>query len=159
MIELKYFQLSEFDAKDEPGTGRGMKESTLRRLDKMREIYGGKITVRHGFRTKRAAARIKANYAGAVKNSAHEIGYAADIAPTSVKLKTWASWFKFLEAAWAAGFRRFGIMNNTLHVDDDPKRPSPAIWDYTTTDPATYKKAWEWFKIKRDGDGNTNSTE
>ena len=83
MINIKHFNIAEFDAQGEPGTGKHMRVSTLLKLDSAREIYGKPITIRHGFRTVKAAERIRRSYPGAVKNSAHENGYAVDLAPTA----------------------------------------------------------------------------
>ena len=147
MILIKDFKLSEFDSKTAPGTGALMRVGTLLKLQAAREIYGAGITVNHGYRTAADAERIRKAYPGAVPRSAHEQGYAMDIRPTS-GLNHPGDWVKFLEALWDAGFRRFGIMNATVHVDDDPARKTPAIWNYATTQ----GKAWEiiknWYEQK-----------
>ena len=147
MINIKHFNIAEFDAQGEPGTGKHMRVSTLLKLDAAREIYGKPITIRHGFRTVKAAERIRRSYPGAVKNSAHENGYAVDLAPTA-GFKTIEDWLVFLEALWNAGFRRFGIMANTIHTDDDPKRTSPAIWEYSSTSPNVWAVCRHWLDEK-----------
>jgi len=147
MITIKHFSTNEFDAQGEPGTGKHMRVSTLLKLDAAREIYGKPITIRHGFRTVKAAERIRRNYPGAVKNSAHENGYAVDLAPTA-GFRTLEDWLVFLEALWDAGFRRFGIMANTIHTDDDPKRTSPAIWEYSNTTPNVWAVCRHWLDEK-----------
>jgi hypothetical protein len=147
MISIKHFNIAEFDAQGEPGTGKHMRVSTLLKLDSAREIYGKPITIRHGFRTVKAAERIRRSYPGAVKNSAHENGYAVDLAPTA-GFRTLEDWLVFLEALWDAGFRRFGIMANTIHTDDDPKRTSPAIWEYSNTSPNAWAVCRHWLEEK-----------
>ena len=147
MISIKHFNIAEFDAQGEPGTGKHMRVSTLLKLDSAREIYGKPITIRHGFRTVKAAERIRRSYPGAVKNSAHELGYAVDLAPTA-GFRTLEDWLVFLDALWNAGFRRFGIMANTIHTDDDPKRTSPAIWEYSSTSPNVWAVCRHWLDEK-----------
>ena len=147
MISVKNFSVNEFDSQGEPGTGKHMRLCTVLKLEQAREIYGKPITIRHGFRTAKAAERIRRNYPGAVKNSAHESGYAVDLAPTA-GFRTLEDWLVFLEALWDAGFRRFGIMANTIHVDDDPKRVSPAIWQYATTVPNVWAVCRHWLDEK-----------
>jgi hypothetical protein len=146
MIEIKHFNLSEFDSKTSPGSGERMRMSTLLKLDKARELYGSAIVVNHAFRTKADATRIMKNYPGAVRNSAHELGYAVDVRPES-GLHTVEDWTAFLECLYAAGFRRFGIMAGAVHVDDDPAR-SFAMWDYTSTKPNVWLAVNIWWKSK-----------
>ena len=122
---------------------------TLLKMDAAREAYGAPIIVNHAFRSKADVKRIRANYPGAVANSAHEHGYAVDCAPAA-SLRSWGDWEKFLDALWAAGFRRFGIMRAAVHVDDDPERSSPAIWKYATTSPMNFAMCQAWF-VKKTG--------
>ena len=147
MIVVKNFSIAEFDAQGEPGTGKHMRVCTVMKLEVARELYGKPFKIRHGFRTVKAAERIRRSYPGAVKNSAHEGGYAVDIAPGE-GFKTLEDWMVFLEALWNAGFRRFGIMANTIHTDDDPKRVSPAIWNYSSTTPNVWAVCKNWFDNK-----------
>lgn len=147
MISVKNFSVNEFDSQGEPGTGKHMRLCTVLKLEQAREIYGKPITIRHGFRTVKAAERIRRSYPGAVKNSAHENGYAVDLAPTA-GFRTLEDWLVFLEALWDAGFRRFGIMANTIHTDDDPKRTSPAIWEYSNTSPNVWAVCRHWLDEK-----------
>jgi len=148
MIEIKHFNLSEFDSKTQAGTGDRMRISTLIKLDNARELYGAGIVINHGFRTKQDVIRIMKQYTGAVRNSAHELGYAADVRPVS-GLNTVEDWTAFLECLYAAGFRRFGIMRGAIHVDDDPAR-GQAIWDYAGS---TQQDVWLavniWWQSKK----------
>jgi len=143
-MKLKYFKLSEFDAKDAngkkiPGTGGQMRASTLVKCDALRELYGKPLVVASGIRTPERNKQV-----GGVKNSSHLLGYAVD----------WRDIFddyliQFLDAAWSAGFRRFGIMATGIHTDDDPTKGSPAIWDYPTTTPRSrWQAAKIWFTKK-----------
>lgn len=138
-MKIEYFKLSEFDAKDEngkkiPGTGGQMRASTIEKCDLLRELYGKPLIVASGIRTPERNKQV-----GGVKNSSHLLGYAVDW-----KNITDTELIAFLDAAWAAGFRRFGIMATGIHTDDDPTKGSPAIWDYPTTTP---RSRWQTAKI------------
>jgi hypothetical protein len=54
------------------------------------------------------------------------------------------AWKKLLDALWQAGFRRFGIMREAIHVDDDPARPA-TIWRYGNTNPTVWAWAQGWY--------------
>ena len=142
-MEIKYFKLSEFDAKSAsglkiPGTGGDMRASTLVKCDKLRELYG-LLVVASAMRTPERNAQV-----GGVKNSSHLQGYAVDW-----KNITDDELIRFLDAAWDAGFRRFGIMAIGIHTDDDPTKTSPAIWDYPKTTPRSrWQAAKIWFAAK-----------
>lgn len=143
-MKIEYFKLSEFDARDAagkkiPGTGGQMRACTLVKCDALREAYSKPLVVASGIRTPERNKQV-----GGVKNSSHLLGYAVD----------WKDIFddyliQFLDAAWDAGFRRFGIMATGIHTDDDPTKTSPAIWDYPTTTPRSrWQAAKIWFTKK-----------
>ena len=146
-MEIKFFKLSEFDAKNAngqriPGSGGNMRASTLVKCDKLRELYGKPLVVASGMRTPERNAQV-----GGVKNSSHLLGYAVDWKDIDNVVL-----ILFLDAAWDAGFRRFGIMATSIHTDDDPTKASPAIWDYPSTTPRSrWQAAKIWFakKIKQ----------
>ena len=140
---LTYFQLNEFDAKDASGeringSGGQMRACTLLKCDALREGYGKPLIVASGIRTPERNAQV-----GGVKNSSHLLGYAVDW-----KNITDDNMIAFLDAAWAAGFRRFGIMATSIHTDDDPTKTNPAIWDYVTTPRSRWQAAKIWFAEK-----------
>ena len=147
---LQHFKLSEFDAKDAngnkiPGTGGQMRASTLVKCEELREAYGKPLIVASGIRTPERNTQV-----GGVKNSSHLLGYAVDWKDIAPQPSEWdTELITFLDAAWAAGFRRFGIMETGIHTDDDPTKPSPAIWDYPTTTPRSrWQAARSWFTKK-----------
>lgn len=123
----KYFTHTEFDSKGSPGSGKNMKNSTLRMLDKAREISGLPFKINSGFRT---VAHNKA--VGGKSNSAHLRGYAADIHVTETTLRP------ILKALYKAGFRRFGVSKTFVHVDNDSSLPQ-AVWDYKNLPNNPYK--------------------
>lgn len=122
-MKLKYFKLSEFDSPDAPGSGSKMQGSTLKMLDKARGIAGVAFKINSGYRTKAHNASL----ANSVANSSHLYGLAADIACTSETKEI------ILKALYQAGFRRFGIGNSFIHVDNDSSKPQNAVWGYPST--------------------------
>ena len=149
-MTIQYFKLSEFDGKNEkgeriPGTGGNIRASTLIKCDELRVRFGKPLIVASGYRTPERNKQV-----GGVKNSSHLLGYAVDwknIAPQPSEWDT--ELIAFLDAAWAAGFRRFGIMATGIHTDDDPTKGSPAIWDYPATTPRyRWQAAKIWFTKK-----------
>lgn len=145
-MEMKYFKLSEFDGKNEkgeriPGTGGNMRASTLVKCDQLRELYGKPLIVASGYRTPERNAQV-----GGVKNSSHLLGYAVDW-----KNITDDEMIAFLDAAWEAGFRRFGIMATSIHTDDDPTKAAPAMWDYDNTSRSRWQAAKVWMAGKLKG--------
>lgn len=144
-----YFKPSEFDSRLEPGSGANMHKDFLSKLNKARELYGKPIQVTSGFRVRADYDRLKRQGFEVSMTSAHFIGRAADIRPASGVMDSWEEWEAFLEAMWDAGFRRFGIMANTLHVDDDPGKRAPATWRYNNTSAKIYTKVINWLTNKR----------
>jgi zinc D-Ala-D-Ala carboxypeptidase len=120
-MELKYFNLSEFDSKDADGSGKGtgarMQRSTLEMLDRAREIAGVPFVINSGFRTEAHNRAV-----GGSPNSSHKRGYAADIR-TSPETQT-----RIISALREAGFKRIGIYRTFVHADNDPSLPSPSTW-------------------------------
>lgn len=119
---LKYFNLSEFDSPDEPGSGFKMQWSTLLMLDKAREIAGVPFKINSGYRTKAHNTKVKG-----AKTSSHMIGMAADIAVSDATRNT------VLKALYQAGFRRFGVGKNFVHADNDSSKSQNVVWGYPTT--------------------------
>jgi hypothetical protein len=147
-----YFKTSEFDSRLEPGSGKNMNPKFLEKLNKARELYGKPMQVTSGFRVRADYDRLKRQGYEVSMTSAHFIGRAVDVRPVSGVLDTWPEWEVFLNCFWEAGFRRFGIMANTLHVDDDPTKRSPASWQYKNTDAKIYAAVLAWMVEKRKGE-------
>lgn len=117
---MKYFTYAEFDSEGVPGSGRNMQKAFLTLLDKARDIADIPFRINSGYRTPEHNAEV-----GGVSDSAHTRGYAADIAYHSLENRD-----SMLSALYAVGFRRFGIAQSYIHVDNDPSKPSPAVWGY-----------------------------
>lgn len=159
MIQLKNVTFAEIAARSEDQESwRYVRLGTIVRFQAARDAYGAPIEIRHAFRTKADKKRLKAQGLEVASNSAHEHGYGLDLRPVRVALGTdIESWKAFLEALWSAGFRRFGIMNNTVHVDDDPVRPQ-TIWRYGNTNPTIWAWVQGWYQLKTTQEKINNNT-
>ena len=118
--DIKYFKSYEFDSKDAPGSGCNMNLDFVRKLDKLREAVKVPLIIHSGYRTAEHNALV-----GGVDSSAHETGHAADIGALSSGLR-----FRIVEAALRLGFRRVGIGNGFVHIDDDITKPQDMVWLY-----------------------------
>ena len=116
--QCKYFNTSEFDSPDVPGTGTKMQTSTLQMLCEARKIADVPFKINSGYRTIVHNSKVKG-----VSNSAHLKGYAADIATPRGKHQV-----KILIALRQAGFKRFGVYSNFIHVDNDPTKKQFVAW-------------------------------
>ncbi len=122
---MLHFELSEFSSPDEIGSGKLMDAAFLQMLDDARGIAGIPFRITSGFRTPSHNA-----YVGGVqpslksKGSSHLFGYAADIACNNS-----ADREVILNSLIRAGFRRIGIANGFIHVDNDPDK-NAAVWLY-----------------------------
>ena len=116
--QCQYFNSSEFDSPDVPGTGKNMQHSTLLMLCEARKIADVPFKINSGYRTKAHNTKVKG-----VSNSAHLKGYAADISTPSGKYQV-----KILIALRQAGFKRFGVYKNFVHVDNDPTKNQFVAW-------------------------------
>jgi len=118
-MELKHFNLSEFDSPDHEGSHVNMDADFLQLLDKAREIASVPFRITSGYRTKEHNAKV-----GGVQGSSHTKGVAVDIAISSGS-ERWV----ILNALIQVGVRRFGISSNFLHADVDAEKPN-AVWTY-----------------------------
>ena len=118
-MELKYFNLSEFDSPDHKGSHVNMDTDFLQLLDKGREIAGIPFKITSGYRTKEHNKKV-----GGVQGSSHTKGYAVDIA-----IQNGGERWVILNALIQVGIRRFGIAKGFLHADVDPDKPN-AVWTY-----------------------------
>jgi len=122
---MLHFELSEFDSPDQIGSGKLMDAAFLQMLDDARGIAGIPFRITSGFRTPSHNA-----YVGGVqpslksKGSSHLFGYAADIACNNS-----ADREVILNSLIRAGFRRIGIANSFIHVDNDRDK-NAAVWLY-----------------------------
>lgn len=119
-MDLKYFDISEFDSPDEKGSGNYMDSGLLYKIDLLRERYGKPIRITSGYRTESHNAAV-----GGVSNSSHLQGLAVDIACTASGDR-----HDIINEALKLGFNRIGIANTFLHLDVDTAKPSGCVWVY-----------------------------
>lgn len=117
---MKYFDISEFDSPDAPGSGANMDAHFLELLDQIRGDAGIPFQINSGYRT--AAHNMEV---GGGPNSAHTRGMAADIRATTGRQKA-----LIVMAAARHGIKRMGIGKTFVHLDIDSTLPNPTIWLY-----------------------------
>jgi zinc D-Ala-D-Ala carboxypeptidase len=121
----KYFKLSEFDSPDQEGSGEMMEPSVIEALDVARDIAGFPFIVLSGFRSVAHNRKLLSDGYAASPKSSHLLGWAVDIAVPSSRKR-----FIMVEALLDAGFTRFGIGEDFIHVDMDPQKSPNVIWTY-----------------------------
>lgn len=119
-VDLKNFDLKEFDSPDQPGSGKYMKPDTLDRLQVARTLAGIPFAINSGYRTPAHNKKV-----GGTSLSAHTRGHGVDIAANASTTR-----FKILKALIAAGFTRIGIGKGFIHADDDPTLPQEVAFHY-----------------------------
>ena len=121
-VNLKYFELSEFDCPCEEGSGKYMDESFLIKLDRARDIAGIPFKINSGYRCPEHNKKV-----GGVSNSSHTNipCNASDIA-----VKDSQSRFIIINALLQAGFTRIGIGKNFVHCDTDKLKNQRICWHY-----------------------------
>ena len=117
---MKYFKLSEFDSPDILGSGKNMNEEFLYMLDAARKIYGKPMRVNSGYRSEAHNKKV-----GGVSSSSHLKGLAADISCKNSNER-----FEMLQAFIKAGFKRIGVANSFIHIDNDKDKSQNVIWTY-----------------------------
>ena len=124
-LPYKYFRLEEFDSPDAPGSGENMEPSVIEALDNARDMCRFPFIIRSGFRTIEHNRKLIAQGYPASTRSSHLLGWAADIEVSSSRRR-----FLMVEALLDAGFTRFGIGDDHIHVDLDPNKSQNVIWMY-----------------------------
>lgn len=115
---MKHFKISEFACKCCGKTE--MKESTLEMIDLARDTANIPFYISSGYR-----CEFHNRSVGGVNDSAHTKGYAVDI-----KYSGEDSRKIIIDSVKKAGFKRIGIANNFIHVDNDPTKPQNVSWKY-----------------------------
>ena len=117
---MKYFKLSEFDSPDILGSGKNMNEEFLYMLDAARKIYGKPMHVNSGYRSEEHNKKV-----GGVSSSSHLKGLASDISCKKSNER-----FEMLQAFIKAGFKRIGVADSFIHIDNDKDKSQGVIWTY-----------------------------
>lgn len=119
----KYFTADELRCKCGCGTN-GMKQRTVDRLDRLREVVGFPIVINSGYRCEQYNRDIGAT-------QTHSSGQAVDIGCSHKKA------LLIVEAALSIGFTGIGVNqrgnSRFIHLDDLPEaegQPRPHIWSY-----------------------------
>jgi hypothetical protein len=120
MSDLLGFDYSEFDCPGMPGSGKAnMQQGFLVRIQYARLLYNRPVKILSGWRSPEHNTAV-----GGVEDSSHPKGWASD---TFVKgLTLYLDW---MCACYAAGFRRFGFMSQSMHIDCDPDKKI-GTWGY-----------------------------
>jgi hypothetical protein len=120
-MNLRYFNLEEFDSPDAPGSGeQHMDEEFLTMLDKARHYAGVPFVINSGYRTRAHNRKV-----GGSKHSSHMNGMAADISCTESRQRAY-----IIGGLLEAGFNRIGIGQTFIHADNDPEKPEDVVWTY-----------------------------
>ncbi len=119
---MDFFELSEFDSPDEPGSGAKVQQGLIDKLNVARYLADRSFVITSGYRTKEYNAKPEV---GGKPESSHVHGLAVDIAVNTSRDR-----FFVLKALLEAGFERIGIGKDFIHVDIDEAKPASLIWDY-----------------------------
>lgn len=120
-MNLKYFDISEFDSPDLPGSGINMDAEFMGLLDQIREQYGRPIHINSGYRTTE-----RNRMAGGKADSAHLRGLAADLRCDNSRDR-----HDLLEAIFSVGIHRVGIARSFIHIDNDKSKAERVVWLYS----------------------------
>lgn len=122
------YDLSKFDSPDKKGSGEEMDKNFLAMLKKAERYAGFTFTYNSAFRTKSHNKSV-----GGVADSSHTKGLGVDIKVNSIKQRDIV-----VEAARKAGFKRIGIANSFVHLDNDLSKPLYVAWGYPQGADAPY---------------------
>jgi hypothetical protein len=120
---IRYFKPRDFTCRCEGLCGHPdvISRELVAKLDKIQDLIGIPVIVLSGTRCEKFNRK-----SGGRGRSAHTVksgvSHAADIRCPDAAFR-----FAFLTAALPL-FNRVGIGKESIHVDDDPELPSPAVW-------------------------------
>jgi uncharacterized protein YcbK (DUF882 family) len=124
-MELKYFKLSEFDCKSEPGSHTKMNADFLKQIDQAREYSNTPYKITSGYRSAEHTARLINKGVKTSMTSSHIKGLAVDIAVNGSQQR-----MQILRGLLKAGITRIGISAFFIHADADPDKAQNVIWTY-----------------------------
>lgn len=116
----RYFSDKEFKNCSPSCSINDMDKEFMDKLDILREKAGIPLVITSAYRSKEWDLS-----KGRSGNGAHTKGVAVDIRCNNSHNR-----FLILKAALEIGFKRIGIANTFIHVDDDSSLPQEVIWGY-----------------------------
>lgn len=116
----RYFSDKEFKACSPSCSINDMDKEFMDKLDILREKADIPLVITSAYRSKEWDLS-----KGRSGNGAHTKGVAVDIRCNNSHNR-----FLILKAALEIGFKRIGIANTFIHVDDDSSLPQEVIWGY-----------------------------
>lgn len=116
----RYFSDKEFKNCSPICSINDMDKEFMDKLDILREKAGIPLVITSAYRSKEWDLS-----KGRSGNGAHTKGVAVDIRCNNSHNR-----FLILKAALEIGFKRIGIANTFIHVDDDSSLPQEVIWGY-----------------------------
>ena len=119
-LDLKYFNLSEFDSPDEVGSGKKMDSKFLEKLDYARHNAEIPFKINSGYRTQEWNMKVGGRF-----GSSHKKGLAVDIGYKGSRER-----YLILRALMEVGITRFGIAKGFIHADVDNSKDPDVIWLY-----------------------------
>jgi len=120
-LDLKFFNISEFDSPDEVGSGSKMNRDFLIKLDSARGKAGILFKINSGYRT----ANHNDNVLGARVGSSHKKGLAVDISYNGSRER-----YLIVQSLMHVGINRIGIGKTFIHCDVDNLKDPDVIWLY-----------------------------
>lgn len=123
-IKLNYFNISEFNEPNNPGSGKAnMDINLLMILDNMRHRSGIPYKITSAYRSQEYNDKLP----NSSKDSAHIKGKAVDIAAPTSRQK-----YLIIEAALHFGIERIGVGSNFIHIDiqEENEKPTNVVWTY-----------------------------
>tara|TARA_R110000765_G_scaffold154302_1_gene257325 strand:+ start:42 stop:467 length:426 start_codon:yes stop_codon:yes gene_type:complete len=121
-MNLRYFNIEEFNSKDKKNSGMNMDKGFLTKLDYARHNAQCSFVITSGYRTP-----FQNRLVNGVEDSSHtKIPCSAcDISTPDSNTR-----FKILKSLLDIGFTRIGIGKGFIHVDDDPDKSTEVLWHY-----------------------------
>lgn len=116
----RYFSDKEFKNCSPSCSINDMDKEFMDKLDILREKAGIPLVITSAYRSREWDLS-----KGRSGNGAHTKGVAVDIRCNNSHNR-----FLILKAALEIGFKRIGIANTFIHVDDDSSLPQEVIWGY-----------------------------
>lgn len=120
MVTSKYFKEAEFKRCTPSCSLQDMKQSSVDRMDRAREIAGIPFVINCAYRSPAWEKACNRSEEGS-----HPHGCAWDI-----RCNTSTNRMKIVAALLEAGYTRIGIGKNYIHADDDPTKPQNVMWHY-----------------------------